>query len=330
MLTRRFFISTFFYFSVKPQRKINLCPICKKFFRSIKGLFFLYFTKGTFDFMKIRFLINTLFFSLLLSSNLFANQAPQNYKEAACTITPIASQREHRRHPHIPGPTSAALPKNMTSSSNWSGYAAANNLANPARNSVSQVFGSWIVPTIGALNNTYCSIWVGIDGYSSPTVEQIGTSHNWLNGKQQNNAWFEMYPGGSFSINGFPLTPGDVISASVEYTGNNVFTMRLYNDTQKVVANIPTSYTISATALRNSAEWIVEAPYLNGILPLSKFTTAYLWGCTANINGVSGPLNNSAWQNNSIEMLTGNGIPKAIPSTLIQDQESFFVTWNHQ
>jgi len=272
-------------------------------------------------------------FLLLLCHNATAYGLHEDYKHIECVLKPIAQKAGHVSHPHIPGPRTLdkGVPKNQATSTNWSGYVAANNLNNPGQNSVSAVYGSWIVPAISAASNsTYCAIWVGIDGYNSPSVEQIGTAHDWSNGTAQHYAWFEMYPGGSYAISGFPVNVGDVISASVEYTGNNVFVMRLVNDTKKVVVTIPTSYTTSASAQRKSAEWVVEAPWSGSILPLTNFGTAYLWGCLATINGVLGTLKNNAWQNTSLEMVTNAGIPKSIPSTLLQDQGSFFTTWQHQ
>jgi Peptidase A4 family len=254
-----------------------------------------------------------------------------NYTHIECTIIPKEQLETHISHPHIPGPRTSRVPAGQVSSTNWSGYAAATNLNHPTKNSVSAVSGSWIVPTIvSSGGNTYSSLWVGIDGYNSPTVEQIGTEHDFSGGVQQHYAWFEMYPGGSYVINGFPLKPGDVISASVVYSGNNIFTMTLMNDTQKVSYTVPTQYTKSSTALRESAEWIVEAPYYNGILPLSNFATAYLWGCMATINGITAPIGNNSWQNVGIEMTTTNGTPKDLTSPLLPDKGSFFVTWKHQ
>lgn len=283
--------------------------------------------------MKTRVLINSLLLSLVVQSSLLLSQIPQGYKKIQCTITPMAQRGEYGSHPHVPGPKSKnpRAPKNQATSTNWAGYVAANNLTTPAQNSVSAVSGSWLVPSIlPSSNNSYSAIWVGIDGYNSPTVEQIGTSHNYINGAVQHYAWFEMYPGGSYAINGFPLTPGDVISASVQYSGNSVFTMTLLNETRNVAYTIPTRYTKSTTALRKSAEWVVEAPWLNRILPLANFVTAYLSRCMATINGVSSLLNNAPWQNTSLEMVTNGGIPKAIPSSPVASNGTFSVTWQHQ
>lgn len=279
--------------------------------------------------MKMRFLSNSTLFSLIISTGLLATN--HNYTEIECTIVPIVKTEETCSHPHIPGPRSSRVPAGQVTSTNWSGYAAATNLSHPKKNSVSAVSGSWIVPKVLPTGtNGYSSIWVGIDGYNSPTVEQIGTEHDFINGAQQNYAWFEMYPGGSYLIGGFPLNIGDVISASVVYSGNNTFTMKLINDTQKVSYTIPTSYTKSSVALRESAEWIVEAPYLNGILPLADFVTAYMWGCIATINGVTAPIGNNSWQNVGIEMVTSTSVPKDLTSALLPDKGSFFATWQHQ
>jgi len=274
---------------------------------------------------------------LLLCSSVWM-QGREGYQFVECDIIPMQESEMHRSHPHIPGSRSGATETMGNSTSiNWSGYVASNNFSTPLANSVSSVSGSWIVPTLKATsNNSYSSIWVGIDGYTSPTVEQIGTSHNWVNGAQQNYAWFEMYPGGSYLISGFPLNLGDVISAVVIYSGNNIFTLVIYNDTQQLYHVVPTSYTTSATALRESAEWIIEAPYLNGVLPLSDFFTAYMWGCMATINGVTAPINNTSlgsrnsWQYRGINMVTTTGAYKDQTSALLLDQGSFFVVWEHE
>jgi len=290
--------------------------------------------------MSKRFFINYVLIVCVLHGSVRANQ---DYEQIECIITPMASRSkdkpyahrsgaEHNSHPLIPGPQSdTRLPSNQATSTNWGGYVAVSKLTKPAKNSVTAVFGSWIVPVVVPANNdTYSAFWIGIDGYTSPTVEQIGTAHDFVGGAARHYAWFEMYPGPSYLIGGFPLNPGDVISASVKYAGNNIFTLALYNNTQKVSTTIPSSYTRSTTAQRSCAEWVVEAPWWNGILPLTDFITGYLWGCMATINGVTGSINNPKWQNLAVTMVTNTNAPKAIPSALLQDNGSFFVTWAHQ
>lgn len=214
---------------------------------------------------------------------------------------------------------------------NWSGYVAATNLQHPANKSVTNVYGSWTVPTVlSSSAHTYSSFWVGIDGYRSGTVEQIGTEHDWVNGKQLNYAWFEMYPQGAYELVGFPVNRGDVMAGQVKYMGQDVFQLIIINYTKNTYAVIPSSYTKNKNALRSSAEWIVEAPSSSqGVLPLANFQTGFLTNCSATINGITGGMNNHHWMYDSLTMTSQNGSPiKAVPSNLTNGT-SFNVTWKH-
>lgn len=265
-----------------------------------------------------------LFFGIACATPL---PVPQEYTEIECVLTPRVRTRAHGTHPFV----EANKTNKASASTNWSGYAAATNLSSPGRNTVTAVYGSWIVPSVNSTPiNTYASIWVGIDGYRSSTVEQLGTEHDNDNGTISHYAWFEMYPRNSFLINGFSVRQGDVMSASVEYVGSNTFVLKMYNNTLKTMVTIPRVYTVMSGTQRSSAEWIVEAPYLNGILPLSNFGTAYMWGCRATINGRTGLINDTNWSNTAIDMLAIGGVVKAKTQPVALDGGSFFVQWKHQ
>jgi hypothetical protein len=115
-----------------------------------------------------------------------------------------------------------------TSSTNWSGYAAYGN-----GNSFTDVKGTWVQPTAhcNSRGQKYASFWVGIDGYKSSSVEQTGTEAN-CNGKGNPvyYAWWEMYPDASVQISGFPVHPGDTISAEVSVSGT-AYTLSITNVT---------------------------------------------------------------------------------------------------
>jgi len=307
--------------------------------------------------MKTGFLINNLFFSLLIFTTLQSytpehahnhthtsshipslsntELTPTNqetYEQIECTIEAITETLQRDSHTHIPGSLAPSRTRSGTvieSSNNWSGYVAVSNVNDPACNTVSAVAGSWTVPTIiASSDNSYSAFWVGIDGFTSPTVEQIGTAHDWNYGNLQNYAWFEMYPGGSYIINGFPLRHGDVISATVIYSGNGIFTMTLSNVTQRKSFTVPTSYTTLRGAIRSSAEWIVEAPYYYGILPLADFGTAHFNNCTATLNGVTQAI--GKFPNIALNMITYTGSYKDKVSALASNQNSFSVVWDGQ
>jgi hypothetical protein len=211
-------------------------------------------------------------------------------------------------------------------STNWSGYAAETNLNSPQSNAVSMASGSWTVPTVSGKANAYSSVWVGIDGYSSPSVEQLGTEQDTTrSGATRYYAWWEMYPNPSFLISGMTISPGDSMSASVSYS-SGAFTLQMQDSTtgQKF------STTQSATAQRSSAEWIVEAPSsVSGVLPLANFGTAKFTGANATINGHTGAIDNGAWQNTSINMVNQAGTTIDQTSTLTDSggASSFSVTF---
>ena len=225
---------------------------------------------------------------------------------------------------HVPTTNSNAA---KATSSNWSGYALTG-----AQNTFSAVSGTWVVPTLQSTpDDSYSAIWVGIDGYSSSTVEQCGTSHNWISGAQQNYAWFEMYPAGSYEIVNFPANPGDTITCSVTYVPlgfNSYYKMVLTNVTRKVTTTIPQSYTRRSNAKRSSAEWIVEAPTIGNstIAKLSDYQTVTLTKCSATVNGVSSPIGPNGIAI-TMQSSTTPTIIESVPSVLNQTQNGFTMTW---
>jgi hypothetical protein len=244
--------------------------------------------------------------------------------EIECTIESVDRNKIH--------PSQSAVVNSQVGSSNWSGYAAASpNFLNPTIGAVTYAAGCWMVPAlIPTPDTSYCAIWVGIDGFFDNTVEQIGTAHNWVDGVQENYAWFEMYPNGAFALTGFPVNVGDEISVRVAYKGDNVFKLVMFNHTQGVMTTVPASFTTTANAQRTSAEWVVEAPFSGGVLPLSDFGLTTFNYCSANMSDGKGSINNNPlWSYDSIVMENSSG-PKAVPSVLLKGGTCFTVDWKQE
>lgn len=199
-----------------------------------------------------------------------------------------------------------------TKSTNWSGYA-----VTAAAGSVQSVTGSWVVPSVSGSGTSWSSSWVGIDGFNSSTVEQIGTDSDLSNGVAKYYAWYEMYP--AYPVN-LPnkVVPGDTMIASVTYKGSApgnkssfILTIAEYDQN---TTNLSWSFTTTQTirgAQRSSAEWIQEAPSSNrGVLPLAPFGTVAFSAAQATIGGgdprpISAYLSQSGstvWQ---IDMISG-------------------------
>ena len=215
-------------------------------------------------------------------------------------------------------------------STNWSGYAVTG-----AAGSVTLAEGSWRVPSVdcsGLSRRTdqYAAFWVGIDGYSSNTVEQIGTDSDCDGSTPSYYAWYEFYPQPSYLIN-MSIEAGDVISASVSYSGG-LFTVTI---TDKRTGQTFTKSASVSRAMRNSAEWITEAPSGNsGVLALADFGTvdygedytSIPTTCYATLSGQSGGIGSfSSYE--VITMESNRGAKEAVPSALSSDGTSFSVTW---
>jgi hypothetical protein len=222
----------------------------------------------------------------------------------------------------------------QVTSSNWSGYAVTG-----AKDSVTDVKGSWRVPSVDCSTtpNADASFWVGIDGYSSHTVEQIGTDSDCVNGKATYYAWYEFYPHFSYTINSPTIEPNDIISAEVKYDSNGKFTVSI--TVNPATANKGDSFSVSTkvpSANRSSAEWIIEAPYSGGVLPLAAFNsvsygadyTSVAGTCDATVGKGNGPIGSFPTADVfAITMTSDNGATKSQPSALSGDQSSFTDAW---
>jgi hypothetical protein len=226
---------------------------------------------------------------------------------------------------------------------NWSGYIVAG-----SSGSVTDAKGSWIVPSVNctATPAGYSSFWVGIDGFSSDSVEQTGTDSDCVSssgkaGTPTYYAWFEFYPNPGYEIEfAKGVHPGDLMIAEVKYAGQTTgaghrgsgaqFTITIADVTQNE------TYTVSSTAPsanESSAEWIAEAPCCgkgSSILPLADFNSIQFSSGTATIGGSTKAIASFGTSLQEITMV-GQAAPhnlEAQPSSL--SGGAFSVNWVSQ
>jgi hypothetical protein len=199
------------------------------------------------------------------------------------------------------------IPFRFGTSTNWCGYVADGS-------NVMDVKGTWTVPGItpGGCGNSYSAAWVGIDGDNSNTVEQCGTEQD---SSGQYYAWYEMYPKGSATVG--PVSPGDVITAEVKFVGGGNFQLTMTRTRNRSTVMILNTTQKLNQARRTSAEWIMEAPWSGGVLPLANFGTMGFSGCQS-IGSTSSP--------QSINMVNSSGTPKADISSN-WNGSGFSVSW---
>jgi hypothetical protein len=197
-------------------------------------------------------------------------------------------------------------------STNWSGYAADSG-------TYSSVSASWVQPAVSCSSGSqYAAFWVGLDGYSSSTVEQTGTDSDCDNGSPSYYGWYETYPNPSYNF-GDTVEPGDTIDASVTYEGDNNFLYTLADETQGWSVN--TNQTEDDAAL-SSAEVIIEAPSSDsGVLPLADFGTVNL--SDALVDGSDIGSDNPA----QIVIADSSGNLEDTVSSLSSNGENFSATW---
>lgn len=182
---------------------------------------------------------------------------------------------------------------------NWSGFADTSATTTP--DDFTYVSGHWILPPVSCpsgpyqTQGTYTSNWVGIDGFTDSTVEQLGTGAQCFEGVLYYYVWYEMFPGGTVE-EGTPACiadnvncpqPGDQISASVAVTpgssGENNYKLTLidYNRPQESFSVTSTCATTGSNACSDSsAEWVIERPAYEPIAGLFQFVPLVFYGRT--------------------------------------------------
>jgi hypothetical protein len=177
---------------------------------------------------------------------------------------------------------------------NWSGYAD----SETGTKTVSYVSGSWTMPAVTCPGKPYqnsdafLANWVGIDGFTSGTVEQLGTGAQCYEGVLYYYDWYEMFPAGTM-IEGTQACindnvncpePGDQITASVSVTpgssGNNNYFLQLTDRTRPQESFSTSASCATATCVDSSGEWVIERPAFElpfgaQIVPLADFNRTY-------------------------------------------------------
>lgn len=195
-------------------------------------------------------------------------------------------------------------------STNWSGYAATGS-------TFSSVSTTFTQPAVDcSKGDGYSSFWVGLDGYSSNSVEQTGTEADCSGGVASYSSWYEMYPKAPVNYSN-TVRPGDSITETVSFSGSSSYTLTLKNSTEGWTRTVTKKL---ANAKRSSAEVIAEAPYSGGVLPLSDFGKVSFNNSTANGSSLG------SFNPTGINMVSSSGTPEATTSSI--SGGSFSITWN--
>jgi hypothetical protein len=177
----------------------------------------------------------------------------------------------------------------VSNDSNWAGYIIASDLQNPQA-VVTSISASWIVPAVAiSPQDTFAAVWIGIGGYFDPTLIQVGTEQDYINGTADYFAWFEFLPESSIIIETLTVSPGDQMNASIQLINSRVDAWSIY--IKDLTTSQEFNYNLDYASSQLSAEWIVERPEVGRRLATladnGKVTFA---NCQATVGAKSGTI----------------------------------------
>lgn len=176
------------------------------------------------------------------------------------------------------GPNQLVAVKGDTATSlNWAGYA-----VTPG-SGITAVSGTLTVPAAGELPPGFAASWAGIGGFNTSDLIQAGVSENDAVGGAllggQYNAWYEILPAAETQISGCTgndpscaVNPGDKVSVNISNAGGNTWKIALSD-----AGHWSWSTSLNYASSGSSAEWIQEAPSLDGLqtLPAEVGTVSF-------------------------------------------------------
>jgi peptidase A4-like protein len=224
-------------------------------------------------------------------------------------------------------PTNIAVPSaspKQVKSLNWSGYADLGTVK------YTKISSSWVQPKgkCGTAQSL-AVFWVGIDGFTSKTVEQDGTGIFCQGGGAAPLyfTWWEMFPANNVQVVGQTVKPGDHIAASVVRVSTK-YTLKV-TDSTTGGNSFSTAQTCAATTCKDtSAEFIAERP-TNGstgqLFPLVNFGTWNAASAAVTAGTKAGTI--SSFPDDEITMVNSSGKVLAQPGPLNASGNAFKVTW---
>lgn len=211
------------------------------------------------------------------------------------------------------GSTSASSTTATLRSFNWAGYVAIACSTCKLR----YVSASWRVPAVNCAASprvAWSYSWVGLDGWTSGSIEQTGTASYCVNGTPGYFAWWVMYPALPPTV-AYDVRPGDLITASVYYAATlGRWQLSLYDHSTGARSTVTRPCPAGIECANVDAEVVSEAPDVPA-LPLADFgSTAYSSVMVTSRNGTRGDMtSNGLWAVHPIDLVGATGHLLASP-----------------
>jgi Peptidase A4 family len=217
-------------------------------------------------------------------------------------------------------------------SGNWSGYVALPKSGSST--TFTYVYAQYTVPSVNCTpsgsGDAFAYHWIGLDGWTSQTVEQDGVADFCESGVPSYYSWYENYPQG-ITLD-FAVNPGDAIQSSVTYSGStHKYTLKLTDETTG--QSFSTAQSCGGTTCSNSsAEVITEGYPSSPWLGTADFGQEFYNSAVATGGSTTGSLIDSAWTTIESEAYgPTSGKPTTVPGQIYQGQttsrSAFEIAW---
>ena len=216
------------------------------------------------------------------------------------------------------------LHSGTATSTNWSGYA-----VTPAGGGITGVTSTFAVPTGGLIPPGFAATWTGIGGYDTSDLIQAGVAEAALPSLpavgEQYDAWFELLPNAETPLTGCTgdanctVAPGDAVTVHIFQIGATEWTISMVD-----AGHWTWSSNVSYQSSNSSAEWIQEAPTVEGLQSLLANTGTTSFGPTSTYAAGGQTLTIAQGNPTQIDLSPGL-INEATPSALAADGQSFNV-----
>jgi Peptidase A4 family len=127
-----------------------------------------------------------------------------------------------------------------------------------------------VVPDVAAPTDNgtyYCATWIGIDGDGSGDVFQAGVESEVKGTSVTIYPWWEWFPTPEVQITNLKVNAGDMVTmllCSEQGAGSTTGTVFFSNRTTGQSTSVGLTAPAGTSLTGNSAEWIVEAPTVDG------------------------------------------------------------------
>lgn len=199
-------------------------------------------------------------------------------------------------------------------STNWAGYAVSRSHVTFAK-----LTATFFVPYLHCTSSpdAFSSHWVGLDGFSSSSVEQDGIEADCNGSTAEYAAWYETFPQPE-KASSIVIRPGNSVTATVSYSSrHHTYELAVTDNTNGHHFNVYRKCAASVCH-RSSAEVISEAPTVNGSqASLADYGAASFAAVSITSGtGKHGGISSSHWNTTKIEQVNSGDTVIGMPTAL--------------